>query len=85
MLQNHKELSKLDSNKTQMYFNANNLYPSATWNQNSVYTKIESGFCFRPDTNDVHVEAFNNQTFNEDDNESAMLKLKFYNPPNFMG
>ena len=67
-----------------MAYNAINLYPSATWNQNSVYTKRESGFCFRPDTNDVYVEAFNNQNFNEDDNESPMLKLKFHNPPNFI-
>ena len=37
MLSIHKELSKLDSNKTQMDFDATSLYPSAMWDQNSVY------------------------------------------------
>ena len=32
----HKELSKLDSNKTQMDYNATSLYPSAMWDEKSV-------------------------------------------------
>ena len=31
--------------------------------------------------NDVYVEAFNNQTFNQDGDESALLRIKYYNPP----
>ena len=31
--------------------------------------------------NDVYVEAFNNQTFNQDGDESAILRIKKYNPP----
>ena len=31
--------------------------------------------------NNVYVEAFSNQTFNQDGNESAILKIKYYNPP----
>ena len=31
--------------------------------------------------NDIYVEAFNNQTFNEDGDESAILTIKYYNPP----
>ena len=81
MLPIHKELSKLDSNKTQMDFDATSLYPSAMWDANSVYPKIESGFAFKPHTNDVYVEAFNNQSFNEDGDESAILTIKYYNPP----
>ena len=34
--------------------------------------------------NDVYVEAFNNQTFNEDGDESAMLTIKYYNPPDLI-
>ena len=34
--------------------------------------------------NNVYVEAFNNQTFNEDGNESAILRIKYYNPFDFM-
>ena len=62
MLSIHEELSKLNSNKTQMDFDATSLYPSAMWDENSVYPKIEIGFGFKPEMIDVYVEAFNNQT-----------------------
>ena len=84
MLSIHKELSKLDSNKTQMSYDGNSLYPSAMWDENSVYPKIETGFAFEPHMNDVYIEAFNNQTFNEDGDESAILTIKYYNPPNLI-
>ena len=80
----HKELSKLNSNKTQMDFDATSLYPSAMWDENSVYPKIETGFVFRPHMNHVYVEAFNNQSFNEDGDESAILTIKYYNPPDLI-
>ena len=79
-LPSHKELSKLDSNKTQTGFDATSLYASAMWYEKSVYPKIESGFAFKPQMNDVYVEAFNNQSFNEDGDESAILTIKYYNP-----
>ena len=46
MLPIHKELSKLDSNKTQMDYDATSFYPIAMWDENSVYPKIETGFAF---------------------------------------
>ena len=76
MLSIHKGLSKLNSIKTQMVYDAISLYPSAMWDGNSVYPKIETGFAFKTDMNDVSVEAFNNQTFNEDGDESALLTIK---------
>ena len=76
MLSIHKELSKLNSNEPQMGFDATSLYPSAMWGENSVYPKIETGFVFKPNMNDVYVAAFNNQTFNEDGDESAILLNK---------
>ena len=84
MLPFHKELSRLNSNKTQMDFHAMSLCPSAMWDENSVYSKMETGFVFKPDMNDVYVEAFNNQTFSEDGNESAILTIKYYNPPDLL-
>ena len=84
MLPIHKELSKLDSNKTQIDFDATSLYPSAMWDENSVYPKIEAGFAFKPHMNTTFVDAFNNQTFNEDGDESAILTIKYYNPPDLM-
>ena len=56
MLPIHKELSKLDLKKTQMDFDATSLYPSAMWDQNSVYPKIETGFAFKPHMNDIYVK-----------------------------
>ena len=80
----HKELSKLDSNKTQMDFDATSLYPSAIWDEKSVYPKIETGFAFKPHMNDVYEKAFNDQSCNEDGEESAILTIKYYNPSNFL-
>ena len=84
MLSIHKELSKLNSNETQMDFEATSIYPSAMWDEKSVYPKKETGFVFKPDMNDVYVEAFNNQSFNEDGDESAILTIKFYKPPDLI-
>ena len=42
-----------------------------------MYPKIESEFCFKPHMNDIYVEALNNQTFNQDGDESAILRIKF--------
>ena len=46
MLPLHKELSKLELEKTQMNSDGASLYPSAMWDQNSVCPKIENGFAF---------------------------------------
>ena len=84
MLPIHKELSKLDSNKSQMNFDGTSLYPSAMWDSDSVYPKIQTGFVFKPYMKDVYVEAFNNQMFNEDGDESAILTIKYHNPPDLI-
>ena len=67
-----------------MDFDATSLYPSVMWDEKSVYPKIESGFAFKPRMNNVYVEAFNNQTFNQDGEESAILRIKYYNPRNLI-
>ena len=67
-----------------MEFDATSLYPSAMWGEDSVYPKIETGFAFKPDMNDFFVEAFNNKTFNQNGNESAILTYKDYNPPHLI-
>ena len=66
-------MSRLGSNKTHMDYDATSLYPSAIWDEKSVYPKMETGFAFKPHVKDVYVEAFNNQTFNQDGVESATL------------
>ena len=81
----HEQLQKLDVNDdVMMDFDATSLYPSAVWDEKSVYPKIESGFAFKPHMKKTYVDAFNNQTFNEDGNESAILKIKYYYPPSLI-
>ena len=80
----HEQLSKLDLNITQMDFDAIILYPSAVWDKNSVYPKIETEFAFKPHMNVIYVEALNNQTFDQDANESPLLKMIYYNPPDLI-
>ena len=46
------------------------------WDENSVYPKVETGFVFKPHMNTTFVDAFNNQTINEDGDESAILTIK---------
>ena len=40
----------------------------------SVYPEMETGVASKPHMNDVYVEAFNNQTFNQDGDETVILK-----------
>ena len=63
-----------------MDFDATSLYPSAMWDENSVYPKKETVFAIKFHMNNVYVKAFNNQIFNRYGNESAILKLRYYNP-----
>ena len=67
-----------------MDFDATSLYPSAMWDENSVYPKKETGFACKLHMNRTYVDAFNNQTFNEDVYESAILRIKHYNPPDLI-
>ena len=76
----YKDLSKLCSNNTRMDYDATSLYPSAMWDETFVHPKRETGFAFKPDMIDIYVEAFNNQTFNQGGNESAIIRIKYYNP-----
>ena len=58
-------------------FDAVSLYPSAMWDEKSIYPRIETGYAFTRDMNDELVEEFNNGNFNQG---SAILKMKYYNP-----
>ena len=74
MLPIQKQLSKLGFNNTQMDFDATSLYPSAMWDNLSLYPKTETIYTFKPYMNDVFVNNFNNQTSNHDGNENAFSK-----------
>ena len=67
-----------------MDFDATSLYPSAMCDEISVYLKIETKFAFKPHMNNSFVDAFKNQTLNEDGDEFAILRIKNYNPPDLI-
>ena len=62
-------------------FDASSLYPSAMWDERSIYPRIETGYNFTRDMNKYLVHRFNNQTFSQG---SAILKIKYYNPKNLI-
>ena len=64
-----------------MDLDATFLYRSAMWDENSVYPKIETVYAFKPHMDKTYVDAFNNQTYNGDGVESAVLKLEYYKSP----
>ena len=68
----HKKLQKLNLNDVVMDFDATSLYLSAMWDEILGYPKIENRFVFEPHMTNVSVEAFNNQTFNQHGDESAI-------------
>ena len=78
-----EQLQKLNLINLMMHFDATSLYASAMNDENSRYPKIETGFAFKPHMNKTYVDAFNNQTFNQDGDESS-LRIENYNPPNLI-
>ena len=50
----------------------------------SVYAKIERGYPFKFQKNDIFINDFNYKNFNQDGNDSAILETKYYNPPNLL-
>ena len=58
-------------------FDAVSLYPSAMWDEKSIYPRIETSYAFTRDMNDELIEKFNNKTFTQG---NAILKIKYYNP-----
>ena len=81
MLPIHEELSKLDINKNQIVFGATSLYPPAIWDYHSICPEKESGYTFESRLKDICVNDSNVQTFNQDGNDSAIIKIKLYNTP----
>ena len=78
----HEHLQKLNLNDVMMDFDSSSLYPSAMSDKSSVYPKKETGLAFKPHMNVDYVKAFNIQIFNQYGDESALLRKKYYSPPN---
>ena len=73
----HKLIKQIELVHLLWDFDALSLYPSAMWDENSIYPRIETGYAYTKDMNNELVEKFNIQTFTQG---SAILKIKYYNP-----
>ena len=77
----HKIIKRIELIELLWDFNAVSLYPSAMWDEKSIYPRIETGYAFTRDMNDELVEKFNDQNFTQG---SAILKIKYCNPKNLI-
>ena len=77
----HKLIQKIELTHLLWDFDAVSLYPSAMWDEKSIYPKNETGCAFTRDMNDELVNKFNTGNFNQG---SAILKIKYYNPKNLI-
>ena len=77
----HRLIKQIKLNELLWDFDATSLYPSAMWDEKSIYPRIETGYAFTGDMNKFLVHRFNNQTFTQG---SAILKIKYYNPKNLI-
>ena len=74
----HKNLQKQNLKDVMMDFDSTSFHLSAMWDEKHVYPKIETGFAFKAHMNDVYEEALSNQSYNQDGDESAILRIKYY-------
>ena len=72
----HNKLKNLDIDNVLMNFDGVSLYPSAMWDDESIFPRIETGYPFTQDMENEILQKFNTQTFQG----SAILKVLYYNP-----
>ena len=73
----HKIIKRIELIHLLWDYDAVSLYPSAMWDEKSIYPRIETGYAYKRDMNDELVEKFNTSNFNQG---SAILKIKYYIP-----
>ena len=71
----HKLIQKKESTHLLWDFDAVILYPSAMWDEKSIYPRIETGYVYTEDMNDELVSKFNNGKYNQG---NAILKEKVF-------
>ena len=77
----HKLLKQIELVHLLWDFDAVSLYPSAMWDEKSLYPRIETGYAYTREMNNELVNKFNTGNFNQG---SAILKIKYYNPKNLI-
>ena len=61
----HHLFQRLSFGDLKWVFDCVSLYPSAMWDENSIYPIIETGYAFTEDMIDELEEKFNNQTLTQ--------------------
>ena len=69
----HQLKKQLKLDKLLWDFDSVSLYPSAMWDEKSIYPKTETGYAYAIDMNEEIVEKFNTGNFTQG---SAILKIK---------
>ena len=69
----HQLLKQIELIELLWSYDGNSLYPSAMWDENSIYPRIETGYAFTRDMNDELVEKIYTGNFTQG---SALLKIK---------
>ena len=64
-----------------MDFDATSFYPSAMWDDISLYPERETGHAFTSEMNDSFLEKFINQTFTQG---SVILEVRYYKAPDLI-
>ena len=77
----HRLITQIKLDELLWDFDATSLYPSAMWDEKSIYPRIETVYAFTRDMNKFLIHRFNNQTFTQ---VSAISKIKYYNPKNLI-
>ena len=72
----HQLIKKTKVDELLWDFDAVHLYPSALWEEKSIYPRIETSYVYTKYMNNDLVKKFNSQTFNQG---SAILKIKYFN------
>ena len=69
----HQLIKQIKLDELLWDFDAVRLYPSAMWDEKSIYPRIETGYALNEDMNDELVEEFKTQTY---DQGSAFVEKK---------
>ena len=77
----HQLIKQIKLDELLWDFDALSVFPSAMWDENSVYPRIETSYAFTPDVNKKLVKKFNTGNSTQG---SAILKIKYYNPKNLI-
>ena len=77
----HRLIRQLKMKELLWDYDCVSLHPSAMWDKNSIYPKLEAGYAYTKNMNDELVEKFNNQSFTQ---RSGILKIKNYYRKNLL-